>query len=167
MKWLCTSFLLVLFLWIISTPAFGQEAFLGKYKGDLEIYSKSGFQKVDMEFHLLKTEVKDHYSYVLIYDNVPRNYTLIAVDRSTGEFLLDENNGIVLPTTLKNGVFYSQFEVQGNLLTSRLELHKDQLFFEIIFSNMEKKQISGKTDEVPKVIGYPVSTVQKAILTRF
>lgn len=144
-----------------------QEQFVGKYKGPLVISSDKGIQEVPMEFHLLETEVEGQFDYVLIYDNKPRNYTLIRKDKEKGEFILDENNGIVLPVTMKNNILYSFFEVQDNILTSRLEFKGDILLFEILFSNKLKKTTSGGNAEAKATVdGYPISVVQKAVLKK-
>ncbi len=148
-------------------PFYGQEEYLGRYKGELEIFNAKGTQKIPMEFHFLETNNPGHYDYVLIYNNEPRNYTLIAEDKESGRYLLDENNGIVLPTTFKDGVFYSFFEVQGSLLASRIAFHTDGADFEIMFSKTTDKTTTGAVDDdIPQVTGYPISVVQKARLVK-
>ena len=145
----------------------GQEQYLGRYTGELKIFNANGIHSIPMEFHFLETNDPERFDYVLIYNNEPRNYTLIVQDKENGRYVLDENNGIVLPTTYKDGVFYSLFEVQGSLLTSRIAFQADAADFEIIFSNTTDKTITGGEEkDIPQVTGYPISVVQKARLTR-
>ncbi len=146
---------------------YGQEEYLGQYKGELAIFNAKGTQKIPMEFHLLETKDPGRYNYVLIYNNEPRNYTLIAQDKENGDFLLDENNGILLPTTYKDGVFYSFFVVQGSLLASRIAFQTDWVDFEIMFSKTADKTTTGAVDDdMPQVMGYPISVIQKARLVK-
>jgi len=172
------SILFICFLWI-SLYGFSQEKkmvfpndFLGTYSGMLKIENKKGIKKIPMEFHLIKTESVDKFSYILVYNNTPRNYTLIVKDLEKGIFEVDENNGIILPTKFANNTLYSFFEVQGNFLSSRLEFSENSIDFEILFSlTADKKETGNKKIEkdkkkIPKVFGYPISTVQKAYLRK-
>ncbi|WP_288954612.1 hypothetical protein [uncultured Polaribacter sp.] len=140
---------------------------LGIYKGDLIIMSTKGKQTIPMEFHLQKTDSVHKFKYVLVYNGSPRNYTLIEKNKEKGIFEVDENNGIVLPTKYADNILYSFFEVQGNFLSSRLHFKKDTLDFEILFTKTKNKVTSGGlSKEIPTVYGYPISTVQKAILKK-
>ena len=150
-----------------NKPTQFPEDFLGIYKGTLMINSPKGKQKITMEFHLKETKSKDKFDYVLIYDGKPRNYTLIRKNAEKGLYEVDENNGIILPTKFADNTLFSFFEVQGNLLSSRLEFDKSGMDFEILFCKTNDKTETGGTDkETPKVFGYPITTVQKAHLNK-
>ncbi|CAM1343923.1 hypothetical protein [Tenacibaculum amylolyticum] len=142
--------------------------FLGIYLGELQITTSKGAQKIPMEFHLLKTDSIHKYEYKLVYDESPRNYTLVVIDKEKGIFEIDENNGIALPAYTNDNVLYSFFEVQGNFLSTRLDFNKkDELTFEILFSKLDKKtQTGGTSKEIPIVYGYPITVFQKAILKK-
>ena len=142
------------------------EDFTGIYRGPLEI-TNTGKPTVTipMEFHLLDTDTSDRFEYRLIYDGQPRNYTLIVNDLVSGDLSLDENNGIILPTKLIGNVIHSFFEVQGNLLSSRIAFYQDHVQFEILFSDLSTKERTGENTEY-EIYGYPISTVQKAILMK-
>ena len=143
------------------------DAFLGIYKGTLKIDSTKETKKIKMEFHLKKTDSINRYDYILVYDGKPRNYTLVVKDREKGLFEVDENNGIILPAKVLNNTLYSLFEIQGNILNSRFEFSRRHLDFEILFGFTKEKTATGGTSkEVPKVFGYPISTIQKATLRR-
>lgn len=140
---------------------------LGIYKGDLHISSARGVQKVPMEFHLQKTDSIHKFKYILVYNGTPRNYTLITKSVEKGIFEVDENNGIILPSKYANNTLYSFFEVQGNFLSSRLHFKKDRLDFEILFTATKNKTTTGGiSKEIPVVYGYPITTIQKAILRK-
>lgn len=140
---------------------------VGKYSGTLLIDSPRGKQEIPMEFHLIKTDSLHRFDYKLIYAGQPRNYTLIIKDKEKGICEVDENNGIILPSRFSGNTLFSFFEVQGNFLSSRFEFQEDTLVFEILFFNTKNKTTSGGTsDKIPEVYGYPISTVQKAILSK-
>ncbi len=140
---------------------------LGSYSGTLFIDSPRGKQQIPMEFHMKKTDSVNKYTYQLVYNGQARNYTLLIKDKSKGICEVDENNGIILPSRFSGNTLYSFFEVQGNFLSSRLEFKEEQLFFEILFSNTKAKTTTGGTSEkIPKVFGYPITVVQKAILKK-
>lgn len=167
------SILIFLFS-LIFTGLFSQEKLadfpenaVGVYKGTLKIDSPRGKQEIPMEFHLQKTDSVHKFDYVLIYNNQPRNYTLVVKNKEKGLFEVDENNGIILPARFANNTLYSFFEVQGNFLSSRFSFSENELDFEILFSATKNKTTTGGTsEEIPEVFGFPISVVQKAILIK-
>ena len=143
--------------------------FFGKYKGKLNIINANGSQQIDMEFHLLPTDTIGKYHYTIIYKsdkiNQERKYTLLEKDKTKGQYLVDENNGILLNSMYANNALYAIFEVQGGLLTTTEHFYKDYMDFEIMYSLKEKVEKSLSTEEEPtEVFSYPVISVQKARL---
>ncbi len=65
--------------------------YTGIYKGTLFIKTLKGKQEIPMEYHLKKTDSSHKYEYSLIYNNQPRNYTLVIKDQKKGLFNIDEN----------------------------------------------------------------------------
>lgn len=162
---------------VISTICLGQtekkfpEDYLGIYKGELKISNPSGEQSIDMEFHLMSTDSIDSYNYTLVYvvngEAQPRNYKLKVKDRSNGEFVVDENNGILLDAKWDGNSLHSMFEVQGNLLTTTETFFEDYMLFEITFANMTSANKSGtEGDNAVEVFSYPITTVQSARLEK-
>ena len=165
----------LLFLFTLSVNAQDganfPDAFVGIYKGNLNITSAKGNQQLPMELHLLKTDKQQVYQYTIVYD-VPENrqerkYNLIAKDAEQGVYEIDENNGIVLQAKYHQGVLYSLYEVQENLLITTLRFLNDTIEFEITFSNKKQLQNSGGSNEnVPLVTSYPITVVQRAKLQK-
>lgn len=161
-------------LFLLISTSFSQDKkanfpddFLGVYKGTLLIDSPRGKQEIPMEFHMVKTDSVHRFDYKLVYNGQPRNYTLVVKDKEKGIFEVDENNGIILPTKFASNILFSFFEVQGNLLSSRMAFSENQLDFEILFTAVKNKvKTGGVSKEIPKVFGYPISVVQKAILVK-
>lgn len=160
------SFLL-LFISIIS---FAQDKifpndFFGIYRGKIEISSPQGKQEFDMEFHLKNTDTIGTYKYTLIYNKQARNYFLIEKDIDKGQYIIDENNGIILQTTVFNKAIYSIFEVMGNLISNTIHFYDTYIDFEIAMSRTSQIEITGKgTQEIPEVKTYPIPIIQKARL---
>lgn len=147
------------------------EAYFGIYKGDLEIINSRGKQTIGMEFHLNKTDSISKYVYTLVYivdgNRQERLYNLITKDKENGEYIVDENNGILLDAKLVDNTLYSMFEVQGSILTTKESFYEDYMTFEIIFARTEKNTSKEDSSENSiEVHSYPVSVVQKAVLKK-
>ena len=141
--------------------------YTGIYKGTLFIKTLKGKQEIPMEYHLKKTDSSHKYEYSLIYNNQPRNYTLVIKDQKKGLFNIDENNGIILPSYYHKNTLHSFFEVQGNLLNTRMEFLDDKVAFEIIFTpTLQKIKTGGIADSIPEVYGYPITVFQTATLIK-
>ncbi len=147
------------------------QKYLGAYIGELTIYSNKGQQKIPMELHLTTTDSIGIYNYTLVYgekyNRQERPYTLKTVNNKTGDYTLDENNGIVLDCKLVENKMFFLFEVMDNLLTTFITFEKEYLLFEIVVTQtLQRKESGGQNDSIPKVYSYPISVVQKAILNK-
>jgi hypothetical protein len=145
--------------------------FFGVYKGDLKISNPKGEQTLQIEFHLQPTDSIGKYEYKLVYiadgNRQERDYTLIEKNAEKGEYIVDENNGILLDTKFVNNTLYAMFEVQGNILTTTERFYDEGMYFEITFSGKAKANTSQTTDEDPiAVISYPITVVQSAHLIK-
>jgi hypothetical protein len=145
--------------------------FYGIYKGDLNIINAKGKQKIDMEFHLNATDSTGKYQYTLVYimngERQERKYNLIEKDVAKGEYIIDENNGILLNAKFLDGTLYAMFEVQNNLITTTERFYVDSMDFEITFTDTKLKTISGtEGEDAVEVNSYPIGGVQKAHLLK-
>ena len=145
--------------------------YLGVYKGKLNINSDRGTQEITMEFHLKATDSIDTFEYILVYgegdSRQQRNYTLRTLNKAKGEYLVDENNGILLDDKVVDNRMYALFEVQGTLLTTFITFKEDHIIFEIAAARRENARTThAENEERTEVISYPVSTVQRAVLKR-
>ena len=153
-----------------DTLQFPQD-FYGVYKGDLHMTTSKGNRTIGMEFHLNKTDSIGKYQYMLVYimngDRQERKYNLITKDASKGEYIVDENNGILLDAKLIDYTIYSMFEVNESIITTTERFYNDAMDFEITFTDTKQKVISGTEDEEPtEVISYPIGGRQKAHLIK-
>jgi len=147
-------------------------SYFGKYKGDLIISTDNGLQLIPMEFHLLATDSLGKFIYTIIYgtdkEQQIRPYTLYEKDKKTGNYLLDEHNGILLNAKVVKNRIYFLFEVMGSLLTTFITFEKEYLVFEIVATQTKDKTISGGlSEDIPEVISYPVSVVQRGVLMKY
>jgi len=144
--------------------------FLGIYKGELEINSPRGTNKVPMEFHLLPTDTEGAYKYTLVYgqgkERQERKYHLLEKDREKGLYVVDEKNGIVLDDKVVGNRMYSLFEVNDSLLTTFITFYRDHMVFEIVFAPRQMANETFATADSTRVLSYPISTVQRAILQK-
>lgn len=147
------------------------EAYFGNYKGDLTIINSNGTQTVGMEFNFKATDSIGKYAYQIVYildgTRQERNYHLIAKDTKKGDYIIDENNGILLSAKLFENRLYSVFEVNGNLLFTTETFYEDHMIFEIMFTNKKDETISGAVGEnQPEVLSYPITVSQRAKLMK-
>ena len=168
------KFLFILSIIVLSFNGFSQEKnssfpenSVGIYKGILHINASGRTQNIPMEFHLLKTDSVHKFDYKLIYDGHPRNYTLVVKDKKKGICDIDEHNSIIIPAKFANNILYSFFEVQGNFISTRFAFYKDKMEFDLLFTLPKNKTTSGGTSkDIPKVFGFPIATVQTAVLKK-
>jgi hypothetical protein len=140
------------------------EDFLGIYKGDLNITTSKGTQKLPMEFHLSKTDATDKFNYVIYYgeEREARNYNLERT-HDPHLFLVDENNGIILESAYADQTLYSTYEVMGNLLHSTEIFYDDKMEFMIAMARVVDTSSTGN-EESAIVKNYPMSILQRATL---
>jgi hypothetical protein len=171
--------LLTSLLLIYSSSLFSQQDpainfpddFFGIYTGTLEISNKNGDRTYPMEFHLQPTDSIGKYEYKLVYgagdQRQERPYNLIAKDTTSGSYIVDENNGIILHDKVIDNRMYALFEVGGSLLTTFITFERDYMIFEIVATNKAEKQLSyANNKEKTEVISYPITTVQRAVLQK-
>ena len=146
------------------------DAYLGNYKGELKMYNTVEFNTIDMELEITKTDTIGVYNYIIRYLVLPnpdiRNYKLIALDSTTGQYTLDENNGIKIPTTYVNHTLQSFFQVQTTLLSTKVCFENNRALYEISMSNTKLTDTTQTYDGQFKVLGYPVNSYHKAILEK-
>ena len=167
-----------LLLLLISFGVFAQkdslqfpEKYFGIYKGDLKITNQGGTQTIAMEFHLKEGDSTGVYAYTLVYgegeQRQERPYKLLTINKDKGDYIVDENNGILLDSKWVDDTLYCSFEVNGNLLTTTERFYEDSMDFEITFSSKKNQKVTGTTgEEAIEVISYPITVVQKAHLLK-
>jgi hypothetical protein len=160
---------LALFLADTSIAQTKLDAWVGVWKGQLQIFSGEGKkQEIPMELHILPLDSGQRYIWKIIYDKSPRDYNLLPKEPLKGIYTLDENNGIQMDMTLLDNSFVSCFEVMDNLLISSYRLEGKQIVSEIFsFSKKNLSKTGNLPDkQIPEVISYPPTVLQKAVLMK-
>jgi hypothetical protein len=148
--------------------SFNESDWLGTWKGTLRILYPSSVQELPMTLEIAKTSTPDRYSWKITYGESPKtiekNYFIYAKDIEKGQWILDEDNSILLDVYLTDNTMYTLFEVKGSLLNSIFTLDGNNLMFEVLSSKSDTPNISGKGDD--EVKSYPVFVIQKAKLIK-
>lgn len=168
--------LIIILFMLTSTAGHAQfpSSWVGEWEGTLVVERGNRVlmtTEIRLGIHALDS---GKFSWTLVYGNAgedERPYTLLPVDSSGSTWQIDEHNGIVLDAYLHGEVFYSRFEVMGNLLFTRDERLGDTLYHEIISGSLKHPTATGggvlpKGDTIPMVNSFPLSTRQWAKLTR-
>jgi hypothetical protein len=170
-------FLTIALLCAVSTNAQNSLAnqyiapWLGHWKGEL-VWQRSADSVQTVEMHLIIAPLDSagHYSWNLVYgaeqkDN--RGYTLKPVDIERGQWIVDENNGIVIDQYLIGNCFTSAFEVMGNTIVDVFELKDDTMQVRFFSYSSQPSRVSGLgTEDIPTVNSYRMQSVQNVTLRK-
>lgn len=169
---------LIFFLLIISIPTSAQDktsvfpfSFVGKWKGTIQwIVAGKPTQTFTMQLRVLPTDSAGIFTWQIIYgdkeqDNRP--YLLKPIDTTTGHWVIDENNGIVLDNYVFENCLKGAFTVSGNTIADNYCLENGQLKVEFTTIKLADKKITGTgTADAPYVNSYRIASYQVGILSR-
>ena len=141
-------------------------SWIGAWEGALTI-AKPGGGKPEaskMVLVIAPTDDPSRYDFRLRYgDQALRRYQLVVRDVATGQYAIDERNGIVLPATYLDGELFSTFSLDGNLLLARYRLDGDFLRFDLTSTGLAPDVEAGG-EGTPAVGGHHVQVIQRAKL---
>lgn len=149
-------------------PSFPQ-SHLGTWKGTLHI-APSGME-IPMSLRLGPAISGDSvFDYVLTYhrpnkDDI-RAYNLLVIDKKQGLFSVDEKNSILLNERLIGNQLISIFTVENSSLMVTLELHPEEIIFEVVSWPVDQPQTSGGEQDSPLVQAFVANAYQRAVLRR-
>ncbi len=166
---------LLVFLFILSLAVraqnyheFSEDKWLGTWKGTLNIIYPSSSQSVTMKLEVQKTDTPGKYSWRTVYGESPKTlekkYYIYAKDKEKGQWILDEDNKILLDVFLADNVMYTLFEVKGALLNSIYTNNGNSIVFEVLSAKSDTPNVTGTGDD--EVKSYPVYVIQKALLIK-
>ncbi len=90
---------------------------------------------------------------------ITKDYRMILPDPGANYYILDEGDGLELRSYAIGNTMFSNFSVQGSLLTSRYSLEEDQLIFEITSGQVRDTTTND-------IINYSVPILQRSVLKR-
>lgn len=168
------TFVLLILALLCQTELYSQQVrfpddYLGLWKGTLLIQPSGS--TVNMSLQIGPAISGDSvYAYTLTYhgskgDDV-RAYEIRVLDQQRGLYEVDEKNSIRLPETLLGNKLISLFSVDGSSLLISLELHADEIIFEVYAWPEKASQTGGGNDDTPEVKTYMANGYQRAVLKR-
>lgn len=147
----------LLFLFVLlQTPLFGQQFptdFAGNYSGQMIISStKTDADTVEVNFELREIIPDSCWTYRFTYNS--EKYGIIVKDyllktKQSGhfqDFILDEQNGILMDMTWLNYCLYGTYEVQENLYVFTLQAFNEDLLSNL-FIAPTKTPLTTSTNE--------------------
>lgn len=110
----------------------------GIWEGMLNIYNQNKLvDSVQMNFEVHPTENDSIWVWKATYEtDIPdaeKDYLLVLVDGESGEYAIDEQDGIILRAWLSGNTLSSMFRVNETVLLTRYEKYGDQIHFEVIY----------------------------------
>jgi hypothetical protein len=150
-------------------------AWIGHWKGPASVGMGERQQQFTMELIVAPTSDPTRHDWTLVYDGhagrQERKYTLIAIDAAKGQYVIDENNGIVLDATIVDHVLHSHFIVQGNRIVVREELlnagtDEAAIKVEMVTTVDSSATTTGGKDGVPEVKTWKPVSIQRATLRK-
>lgn len=143
--------LTILFAQTLNAQSF-PDNWIGEYSGQMIIGSMS-MQKdtVDVEFSLQEIEADSSWTYKMTYDSpkfgvVVKDYIIRKTGRFPSQFVLDEQDSILIDMTLIDNTFYSVFQIEETIYSSTMSLHDKDIYFDLFITSMENPRISRPTN---------------------
>lgn len=166
------SFLLVLLLSLTVKAQRFPADFVGNWKGEMVWYQqgKAEPKTFAMQLRIQPANTTGAYSWQIIYgeegkDNRP--YVLKPIDTTSGHWVVDEGNGIVLDQYWIGYKLNGVFSVSGTTILNSYWLESGQLHVEFVSMPVKPLARTGAgTDDSPFVDSYHVKSIQRGVLKR-
>lgn len=144
---------------------------LGNWEGNMLIYKGDSIPtEIKTALHIKETDNPSRWEWTVVYGEGDkkqnRQYELVAINPTKGQYQIDEKNSIVLDAFYANNTFISHFEVAGNIIISTYRLDKLQIRFQNIVAKSELLQVSGGAENSPEVLSQKVVSLQTAVLSK-
>jgi len=158
--------LVIIFLVSLSCFAADFSPFIGQWRGDCQ----NGEQQFEMEL-LVEKENSLKYSWIIIYylegSAQKRAYTLLIDKKLGGQFIIDENNGLLLQGKLVDNIMYQLFHLKsGPIIIPRYEAGESFIKVEMPTYDRRNPQSSTTTDLQNTVYSYEFTGIQKCLLLK-
>lgn len=171
--WLMKKINLILLL-LLPLVNYAQisEKWEGHYAGDLTIKTQSKTSNYHME--IIFQQLNDStYNWTIVYgeDSLRQERKYLLRRMATNQYVVDEQNGIVLSMNLIENSFISVFEVQGNLIHASYTFKKNKIYFELTSSSSKTEtgnlgSSKDNEEDIPLVHSYKTVAYQSAMLKR-
>ena len=151
-------------------------AWFGTWKGPGTTRNSGGTgPSFVQELAIGATDAPGHYTWTIRFEGSEgrqeRPYVLVAKDAAKGDFVIDEGRGIELPATFVDGTLFTHFEVGGHRITTRARVEgagtaEERMDVETVTASAGRQTVVGGKDDVPMITGWPIGSVQSAVLRR-
>ena len=148
---------------------FNSGKWIGEWTGTLHIYYPVRNLELQAKLEITNTDEPGKLGWKTVYDNgkIEKKYLLKTKDAEKGQYILDEDNTIMLDYYYSDNTFYCVFEVENVLLTSIYRMEGENIIMEVTSSELKNPNISGNNSgDSKEVKSYPVFVVQKAIFSK-
>jgi hypothetical protein len=151
------------------------QKWIGEYTGNMVLanaHRTDHMIKVDFTMEeLIEDSLCSYHMRFYGESTIVKDYLIRAVSKDNKvDYLLDENNGIIMELTYMNSGFYGMYEVMGMIYTSTLRKQGDDIFYELYAAPTENPYISGteatEQEEAIEVKSTKPMLVQSVVLTR-
>lgn len=140
----------ILFAQTLNAQSFPED-WIGEYSGQMIIGSMT-MQKdtVDVQFSLQEIVPDSSWTYKMTYNSpkfgvVVKDYIIRKSGRFPSQFVLDEQDSILIDMTLMNNTFYSVFQIEKTIYSSTMSLHDKDIYFDLFITSAESPRISRPT----------------------
>jgi hypothetical protein len=148
-------------LFALALPLLGMtqefpKDWLGTYEGDMIVANiNQASDTIAVTFECVEVIPDSVWSYTMIFHSerygvIEKNYNIIAKEKGNRrDFLLDENNGIVMELTYMDATFYGMYEVMETYYVTTFQHRKDGLFYDLFAAPVKNGKTSSTTGENP------------------
>ncbi|MCR9172989.1 MAG: hypothetical protein NXI10_10870 [bacterium] len=151
---------LLLFL-LISFQGISQEFpedWLGSYKGEMLIANLGRpTDTIPVEYEMVTIEEDSIWSYKMTFlsekfGTIVKDYKIVATSKDNkNQYLLDENNGIVMEITLMDGTFYGMYEVMDMMFITTMKYTDGNIFYDLFAAPKANPMVTSTTDEEEEI----------------
>jgi len=111
---------------------------LGSYKGEMLIANLGRpTDTIPVEFNMVTLEEDSVWSYKMTFyserfGTIVKDYKIAATSKNNHQnYLLDENNGIVMEITLMDGTFYGMYEVMDMIFITTMRYTEGNIYYDL------------------------------------
>ncbi len=162
---------------LFSISASAQEFpkdWLGSYKGDMLIANMGRpTDTIPVEYEMITLEEDSVWSYKMTfysekYGTIVKDYKIVATSKEDkNNYLLDENNGIVMEISLMDGTFYGMYEVMDMMFITTMKYTDGHIYYDLFAAPTAEPMVTTtEGEESVEAKSYRPSLHQTALFIR-
>lgn len=159
---------------MISFLSLGQDFpqdWIGTYKGDMLIGNVGRLtDTIPVEYEMTTLEEDSIWTYKMTfysekYGTIVKDYKIVAKSKTNRQnYLLDENNGIVMEMTFMNGTFYGMYEVSNMTFVATMRYTEGNIYYDLFAAPMANPTVTEtEGEESIQATSYATSLHQTAL----